>query len=546
MANYRIPPQGENATYQEWMEYAKWVEACVAPLRVNLKKTASQGGDIKIEQKRLKEFCNRSNTLLCIYRKYKKAEQANELISDLLLIAENATKWNNYFSLQLLTIENLSSGKNIAKYDSDIKERLRDAIEISIEKQSKRSEWDFWLHIGGLVVLRRLAESDQERLLIDRRIMQAKIQGAETCFLENPNTAEGWLREAAQIADSRLHNKKLTGELLERSKQASAYARDGHRLPPNAQEITDDLTSIISRGLMDRHGERFLPELQELIEYHTSPTEGHQGLWQIRILPKVALQFLRNCIEKQSLLQKHGQNFIDVNNARGLISRLIQDQRLLIDFQEVGARKEKFGNRGLLAWLESRRIDSLGNIRGIEDEQLPYMEQNTREIAEAVGKIFVSWQNSTLITQASINEYLRNAISNYDWRLVNRGIERHFDGDYYSSVHILTPQLEALVTHQVSSVTPTTKFDRKVANQERLAKVYLSDFLNPSPSNSEVANFMGKGLFWLALVFLVESRGSFNIRNKVAHGIIRPLECNSTTSATLIFLVLHTASLTTD
>jgi hypothetical protein len=66
--------------------------------------------------------------------------------------------------------------------------------------------------------------------------------------------------------------------------------------------------------------------------------------------------------------------------------------------------------------------------------------------------------------------------------------------------------------------------------------VLLNDLINPN--NTEVRELLGEGLFDLIYWYLVNSSSPFGYRHRIAHGWIRPEDCDLQLSAMIIWLTL--------
>ena len=164
-------------------------------------------------------------------------------------------------------------------------------------------------------------------------------------------------------------------------------------------------------------------------------------------------------------------------------------------------------------------------------------------IVHAIGEIWTTIEKQDQLGELEIISYLQRSIPQFDWSLTKHGVQRHFEGDYISSIHILAPQLESLIVRmaEINGIV-TIRLD----DQKRQEISPLPSLL--APSKTDVKDLLSEGVFWFARMFLVESRCNFNIRNKVAHGLITPGECNAIISATLAFLIAKIAgrALSTD
>ncbi|MDQ0197077.1 DUF4209 domain-containing protein [Neobacillus ginsengisoli] len=107
------------------------------------------------------------------------------------------------------------------------------------------------------------------------------------------------------------------------------------------------------------------------------------------------------------------------------------------------------------------------------------------------------------------------------------GIEKFFERDYISSMHILVPQLEALVRNFFGSIGyATTVIKKGTVQQEQTFNEFLE--------RKDIKESMPKEVHKYLVMLMVEQTGC-NFRNKIAHGLIHPAECNKTNN----MLILH-------
>ena len=117
--------------------------------------------------------------------------------------------------------------------------------------------------------------------------------------------------------------------------------------------------------------------------------------------------------------------------------------------------------------------------------------------------------------------------------LIEKGLERYFAGDYISALHILTPQLEDVLRRLVGQRGGATTTFRNGVMRER----ELWQILN-APELATV--FEPDVLYFLKHVF-VEILG-LNLRNRVGHGLVRPVDCTDSNCALVIISLLRVAA----
>jgi hypothetical protein len=114
--------------------------------------------------------------------------------------------------------------------------------------------------------------------------------------------------------------------------------------------------------------------------------------------------------------------------------------------------------------------------------------------------------------------------------LLEVGIERFFARDYVSTLHILVPQLECCVRRMFAKAGyPTTIIKKGTTQQEQTFTKFLE--------REEVKDFLGTNFHRYLEMVMVDQTG-LNLRNDIAHGLIKPEDCNETNAQTVLHLLL--------
>ncbi|MBI5570725.1 MAG: DUF4209 domain-containing protein [Desulfomonile tiedjei] len=110
------------------------------------------------------------------------------------------------------------------------------------------------------------------------------------------------------------------------------------------------------------------------------------------------------------------------------------------------------------------------------------------------------------------------------------GIERFFARDYVSALHVLVPQFECCLRRMFAQAGYPTTTSREGGTQYEQP---LGSFLK----QEDVKSALGPNFHKYVEMVMVDQTG-FNLRNDVAHGLIRPEECNETNTLMVIHLFL--------
>lgn len=157
------------------------------------------------------------------------------------------------------------------------------------------------------------------------------------------------------------------------------------------------------------------------------------------------------------------------------------------------------------------------------------------QIAAIIGTLFLSWQEDGHLTEADITALLSTSswAGNYDWRILQQGIHRHFERDYISSVHILIPQLENILRTWAEEASIAVKKLDANAKGTIWGQKLLGDLL----SDADVKQHLGDNLVRVIKWYL-DTNEPFGFRHKVAHGFIVPDLCNIVLSSMTLWLTL--------
>lgn len=105
------------------------------------------------------------------------------------------------------------------------------------------------------------------------------------------------------------------------------------------------------------------------------------------------------------------------------------------------------------------------------------------------------------------------------------GLERYLSGDYVSAMHVLIPQLEDVLRATLRRLGgSTTSIRDGVTRESDLGQVL---------SANELGELLGEDMIFYLRYLLVEQLG-MNLRNSVAHGLIRKSECTGQVAALVL------------
>lgn len=448
-----------------------------------------------------------------IYRDFNQREKAKGLLDNLFDLVQTCDEFTSSLAIQLLSTLR-SSYRWMEQVVPGTQDQLKTALRIAIGRKLLQKEMEFWLLLSALNLLRDLASDDPERQTADISLCQVMELGAQVSFRRgNLDNAEGWYRDAARIAQDRVGNTEWANHLLQIAGSiqqvragrlpSSAFVQAMQSEAPSSPEyveamhemdIVESLEVILHKAMEEQHGERFLPLVEELVA--------------------------------------------DYESKEDKLSTLLADERLLLNKSKIDEREAKYRGKGLSGWIPGQFVDSQGNPRGGFDTNARFTVQYVAEVAEAIGALFNTWQEKGYLTESHIAHLLNHLGSYYDWRIYEAGLSRHFKSDSVCATHTLMPQFENVVrTSAQMAGVDIKKFKGGVPGD-----VLLNDLINPS--NTEMRELLGEGLFDLIYWYLVNSGSPFGYRHKIAHGWIRPEDCDLELSAMTIWLTLKVINTT--
>ena len=443
-----------------------------------------------------------------IYRRYNQKKQGIDLTEYLFDLVSTCDNFISRPPIRLLNVL-ASHVEWLESIRPGTREQLKSEVERAIWKLLSEQELDYWTLAAlgerqnnasrsAIELWRDLAANDEERRMVDRNLCLTMELAAQVCLTrKNLDGAESWLRNAARVAQDRLGDSDYVNYLLSRANEVNQQQIQSQVNPvfiqalaaesPSSREyveamsklgITESLNVLMQKGLERQHKERFLPPLEDFLKEY----ENHSSK----------------------------------------LSKLVNDQRLLVDNEAIETRFSTFRHEGLLAALGPGQVkDSHGNIRGELGHKDRFIYQYIREVEELVGGTFLRWMERGQVAVNDVIDIVKSSTVTYDWRIFEHGVEAHFQRNFVCAAHVLTPQFENIIRNWSQENGIKTKQIKSGIEGEML----LNDLIRTD--SSELIDLMGKGLFELVYWYIVRSASQFNNRNKVAHGWIAYEECNS-------------------
>jgi hypothetical protein len=149
-----------------------------------------------------------------------------------------------------------------------------------------------------------------------------------------------------------------------------------------------------------------------------------------------------------------------------------------------------------------------------------------------LGEIFQILTKEHDMTKEDVIEALMNSplLGEGNAPIVSVGIERFFARDYVSALHILVPQFESCLRRMFAQAGfPTTTIKSGETQHEESFTRFLG--------RPDVKAALGPDIHKYIEFVMVNQKG-LNLRNEVAHGLIKPSDCSENNVQIVIHLFL--------
>ncbi len=153
-----------------------------------------------------------------------------------------------------------------------------------------------------------------------------------------------------------------------------------------------------------------------------------------------------------------------------------------------------------------------------------YSDNDLAELRDSLFKELYKWHNITYIeavkeiieslNSKDIIDYIKNAkyIYKEQFGLIELAIQKYYEKDYISFIHLITPQIEAILRNILElNGELIYKYD---SQKDGFNLITLGSIL----SNEHIKNTLDDNFIWYLKMFLGDSR-ALNLRNKVCHGL---------------------------
>ncbi len=220
-------------------------------------------------------------------------------------------------------------------------------------------------------------------------------------------------------------------------------------------------------------------------------------------------------------LTKYITSVIDgnINQALGKIALHFTPER-----DEIIGELEKLSKQYPLTFLitkqmvdyEGRPVASVGSLEDdLEGNIIHQLSQDMSFEVFFLNKVMTGLIHKFDLTYSQIVEYLYlSPVFNPEMReIIESGVQLYLKGDYLTSSHLLIPQIEGSIRRLTEIVgRPILRLGRNQGIQIRLLDELLRD--------EQIVKSLGEDMAFYFRVLFTDQRG-WNLRNRVAHGLIR-------------------------
>ncbi|MDY6894760.1 MAG: DUF4209 domain-containing protein [Thermotogota bacterium] len=227
-------------------------------------------------------------------------------------------------------------------------------------------------------------------------------------------------------------------------------------------------------------------------------------------------------------------NMFDELSIQGSLEYLAKDSNLLPNIEDLRDQIEKERVELPLSYILPRSslrnanvvVQSTTDEEIFEDLLIQRIDMHCKQNYMLLGKVFDYLKTQKGLDTKSLADYLSHSdiFEKENLEIILVGIDRYFEKDYVSAIHVLIPQIEAVLRRILLKVGLSTT---KSKNEDIIHEKTLYTVLNDLKSKLN-------GNFWYYLkTFLVDQRGE-NLRNDVAHGLLEINRCTKGITEVLI------------
>jgi hypothetical protein len=152
-----------------------------------------------------------------------------------------------------------------------------------------------------------------------------------------------------------------------------------------------------------------------------------------------------------------------------------------------------------------------------------------------IPRIFKILREDKGFNSKSLSEYIqnKNIFPDANFQIFDRGVERYFEGDYISALHILIPQFERAFL----MISKGCGIDINVVNRGKEVSTRTQTLSENHLTSPEFKKVWGED-FCEQIKFVLFDVLGYKLRHRVAHGEIDERECNQTNVELILYFFI--------
>lgn len=239
-------------------------------------------------------------------------------------------------------------------------------------------------------------------------------------------------------------------------------------------------------------------------------------------------------------LDQYAQSIVNQGIDKALLT-ISLDLNLVPDVEECRKRAaEQKIEFPLLGLLPSIRVqDGRQTVSASDQEEIDEANALSQYSVDLgfrrlyLGKVFEIMRERVDLNADSFLDYLSSSpfFDKDNLDVIRVGIERYFDGDYVSAIHILVPHLEDTLRRIIGKLgVSTTSLKSRGITHEKMPDTILD--------TPELRELLGERVWFYFKYVLIHPLGQ-NLRHDVAHGLINRERCTKELAETVLHLFLR-------
>lgn len=253
--------------------------------------------------------------------------------------------------------------------------------------------------------------------------------------------------------------------------------------------------------------------------------------------------------EQQGEIEKMIKSIININNIDELLEKIGKISDFCPSFQEIKQRSEKtmpvsFNIVNITVQDENGDQIKDGNNPNIVWFNWNYFFSQDFIVLIYLLPIFDKIMDEKLNIQ-NLSEYFKskNIFNEKFLKILNVAIERFFDGDYISTLHILVPKFEKVFLDLTQVIGENIDTIASRIQEREKDKIWTQDKILSEVflKNEDVKKIWGED-FCEQIIFVFLSQLGYKLRHKIAHGYSKLEELNFQNSILVLYLYLVLAA----